>query len=79
MLCNETGINIRSLQEDFHEAARWLSATRDLVESCRCEAGCPACVQSPKCGNGNEPLDKAGAVAVLEHLLSERSVVVPSR
>ncbi|WP_298891024.1 DEAD/DEAH box helicase [uncultured Serinicoccus sp.] len=62
----------------FREAARWLSATRDLVESCRCADGCPACVQSPKCGNGNEPLDKAGAVAVLDHLLSERDVVLPT-
>lgn len=62
----------------FAAAVRWLSATRDLVESCRCQAGCPACVQSPKCGNGNEPLDKDGAVAVLGHLLSEREVVVPT-
>ncbi|WP_151525748.1 DEAD/DEAH box helicase [Serinicoccus kebangsaanensis] len=62
----------------FQEVVRWLAATRDLVQRCPCAAGCPACVQSPKCGNGNEPLDKPGAVAVLEHLLSERHVVVPT-
>ncbi|ANS78887.1 putative helicase [Serinicoccus hydrothermalis] len=62
----------------YAEAAHWLAATRDLVRSCRCRDGCPACVQSPKCGNGNEPLDKAGAVLVLDHLLSERTVVVPT-
>jgi DEAD/DEAH box helicase domain-containing protein len=49
-----------------HEVlASWLSAVRDAVAGCACDAGCPSCVQSPKCGNGNHPLDKAGAVVVL--------------
>jgi DEAD/DEAH box helicase domain-containing protein len=47
----------------------WLRATRDAVSACECETGCPSCVQSPKCGNGNEPLDKAGAVRLLEVVL----------
>jgi DEAD/DEAH box helicase domain-containing protein len=58
--------------ERGYELARsWWQATRDLISACACETGCPACVQSPKCGNGNEPLDKAGAVLILDALLSE--------
>ncbi|SIR94821.1 DEAD/DEAH box helicase [Williamsia sterculiae] len=49
----------------------WITATRDAVLSCTCERGCPSCVQSPKCGNGNEPLDKDGALRVLTLLLRE--------
>ncbi|MCU1601584.1 MAG: box helicase domain protein [Frankiales bacterium] len=50
-------------------AAAWLRATRDAIEACECASGCPSCVQSPKCGNGNEPLDKAGAVRLLDAVL----------
>jgi DEAD/DEAH box helicase domain-containing protein len=48
----------------------WLRATRVAIATCECRAGCPSCVQSPKCGNGNDPLDKAGAVRLLDLVLS---------
>lgn len=48
---------------------RWLRATRAAIQDCGCRTGCPSCVQSPKCGNGNNPLDKAGAVQVLTIVL----------
>ena len=48
----------------------WLTMTRDTIAGCACAGdGCPACVVSPKCGNGNEPLDARGAVALLDLLL----------
>ena len=51
-------------------ATEWLTATRTAIADCACESGCPSCVHSPKCGNGNDPLDKAGAVAVLDIVLT---------
>lgn len=50
-------------------AETWLRVTRDLIADCSCATGCPSCIQSPKCGNGNEPLDKAGAVRLLDLVL----------
>lgn len=46
-----------------------LDATLRTIQDCGCEDGCPSCVQSPKCGSNNEPLDKAGAVFLLRELL----------
>jgi len=54
----------------YASADRHLQATLEVIEACRCTDGCPSCVQSPKCGNGNEPLDKHGAVSLLRTLLA---------
>ncbi|HEX7098690.1 MAG TPA: DEAD/DEAH box helicase [Acidimicrobiia bacterium] len=53
----------------FQAGADHWQATLEAVRNCPCAHGCPSCVQSPKCGNFNEPLDKAGAVRLLEAVL----------
>ncbi|MDQ1496870.1 MAG: box helicase protein, partial [Actinomycetota bacterium] len=53
----------------FDAADRHLAAAHDVVAACPCEAGCPSCVQSPKCGNWNEFLDKRAAVALMRAML----------
>lgn len=56
-------------ERGFSKAREHLQATLEAVRGCPCEAGCPSCVQSPKCGNGNEPLDKAAAVRLMDEIL----------
>ena len=53
----------------YEAADRHLAATLDVIETCECSDGCPSCVQSPKCGNGNDPLAKDAAVELLHAIL----------
>ena len=52
----------------FDQFEGWVADTRELLHGCPCERGCPSCVQSPKCGNLNEYLDKAGALTLLTRM-----------
>jgi len=61
------GVGIAERGFDVFEG--WADDTAKLLQGCPCERGCPSCVQSPKCGNLNEPLDKAGALELLERML----------
>jgi DEAD/DEAH box helicase domain-containing protein len=56
----------------FGRFENWATTTLAMLEGCPCDDGCPSCVQSPKCGNLNEPLDKLGAADVLAAVLGER-------
>ncbi|HEX2345810.1 MAG TPA: DEAD/DEAH box helicase [Gaiellaceae bacterium] len=57
-------------ERGFDRFRDWVDDTARLLLRCPCAAGCPSCVQSPKCGNLNEPLDKAGALTLLERMLA---------
>jgi DEAD/DEAH box helicase domain-containing protein len=60
-------------ERGYQQSFEWLTATREAIGACPCPTGCPACVQSPKCGNGNEPLDKAAALRLADALLGEHA------
>ncbi len=62
------GVGITERGFDAFEG--WVEDTARMLAGCPCEAGCPSCVQSPKCGNLNEPLDKKGALTLLQRMLS---------
>lgn len=55
----------------FRKIDIWWEATAAAIEACECPSGCPSCVQSPKCGSGNDPLDKQSAVRALRLVLNE--------
>jgi DEAD/DEAH box helicase domain-containing protein len=56
-------------ERGFRDIERLLHATLETIRQCPCSVGCPSCVQSPKCGNGNEPLDKPAAASLLAAVL----------
>jgi DEAD/DEAH box helicase domain-containing protein len=57
-------------ERGYQRARPWLTATLAAITACECERGCPSCIQSPKCGNGNDPLDKPGSIKLLTLLLA---------
>jgi DEAD/DEAH box helicase domain-containing protein len=56
-------------EKGFELLAELWRASHEAIRDCPCEGGCPSCIQSPKCGNNNEPLDKQAAVLILAEIL----------
>jgi DEAD/DEAH box helicase domain-containing protein len=74
------GVGIAQL--GYEQAEEWWAQTRALLGDCPCAEGCPACIQSPKCGNGNQHLSKVGAAALAALLLGKplpTTSTLPSR
>ncbi|MBD0329807.1 MAG: DEAD/DEAH box helicase [Thermoleophilia bacterium] len=61
-------------ERGFEVFEGWVADTARMIEGCPCERGCPSCVQSPKCGNLNELLDKEGALTLLRRMLATDAV-----
>jgi DEAD/DEAH box helicase domain-containing protein len=57
-------------ERGFNTFEGWVEDTARMLEGCPCTEGCPSCVQSPKCGNLNEMLDKAGALTLLRRMVA---------
>jgi len=60
----------------FERGSEWVLSTLDALLYCPCDSGCPRCIQSPKCGNNNEPLSKDGATRLISTL---SRAMAPSR
>ncbi|MFC1872299.1 DEAD/DEAH box helicase [Chloroflexota bacterium] len=56
-------------EKGFDMITELWQATKRVIDECPCAEGCPSCIQSPKCGNNNQPLDKAGALTLVTGLL----------
>jgi DEAD/DEAH box helicase domain-containing protein len=64
-------------RQGFERFGEWARDARKLIRDCGCECGCPSCIQSPKCGNWNEPLDKEAALGLLEGILRPAGMLAP--
>ncbi|MBQ3058812.1 MAG: DEAD/DEAH box helicase [Desulfovibrio sp.] len=58
-------------RQAFSQGQHMLEAAHDCIRHCTCEDGCPSCVHSPKCGSGNRPISKSGALRLLEAMLAD--------
>ena len=65
--------------EAFERADELLTRTQEAIRICPCEKGCPSCVHSPKCGSGNHPIDKDGALALLTQLRQPASAAIKAK
>lgn len=66
----EGGVGLTKRAFDVIE--EWFRTALTIVKECPCEEGCPSCVQDPQCGSGNQPLDKGGAIYLLERWLTHQ-------
>jgi DEAD/DEAH box helicase domain-containing protein len=63
-------------RQGFERFREWIRDACVLIKDCPCESGCPSCIQSPKCGNWNEPLDKEAALRLLQAMQPDDAMLV---
>lgn len=66
-------------ESGYKGIAELLKATLKSIEECPCQEGCPSCIQSPKCGNNNNPLDKDAAIMILHEMFGLPKYIPPER
>jgi DEAD/DEAH box helicase domain-containing protein len=64
-------------RQGFERFPEWVRDAQKLIRDCPCESGCPSCIQSPKCGNWNEPLDKDAALRILGAMQHDDAMLNP--
>ncbi|MBP1908977.1 DEAD/DEAH box helicase [Methanolobus bombayensis] len=62
-------------ESGYGRISEMLEVTLRSIESCPCNDGCPSCIQSPKCGNNNNPLDKDAAIMILRKMLGKQAYI----
>ncbi|ADI74019.1 DEAD/DEAH box helicase domain protein [Methanohalobium evestigatum Z-7303] len=66
-------------ENGYHKLIEMLDVTLNAIENCPCNDGCPSCIQSPKCGNNNSPLDKHAAIMILREMLAKPRYTPPKK
>jgi DEAD/DEAH box helicase domain-containing protein len=66
-------------ENGFDKIEEMLDVTLKAIKGCPCEEGCPSCIQSPKCGNNNEPLDKHAAIMIMHEILGLEKYIPPAK
>lgn len=78
-ICDKHKNGVEYVEKGYDLIEQVLEDTLKAIESWPCESGCPSCIQSPKCGNNNEPLDKHAAIMILHEIMGKVLYIPPEK